>query len=527
MGHRGTGKTSLLERWKSYCPDLTFADLDAEIEKFENKLITEIFNDHGEAYFRQAEEKIWHKIQAKDVISVGGGFNLDWIKSDRKILWLRRDSDTPERIFLDRPSLSDYKKRFEVRNRLFVERAQLVYTVPEGLFHEDEEEEQILTGNFKNVGGLVTLPYRIYPNTLIEIRDDLEAKIYHTPNLLFSVRTGDQYPTGVKIDWDIKKPIPKGLKPYIISTHGNSTDALAPYEESESILKFCPVVNSWSELMAGLTWQQKNPKLRAFLPRSENGKWSWFRLWMKGKQPLNFWREGFGSAVDQPTLWEWLSHPEDVKSFAAVLGSPIRHSYSPAYHKSFFKNFDIPFYKIHIELNEFSEAFKVLEQLGLVAAAVTSPLKPAAGAMFGQLPINTLYKIKSKWQGANTDPSGAYALLKDFLQFKIVVWGGGGVLRTLQQVAPQASYYSSQKASVRERSKAIDNPEILVWCDPNNSVENIPAQWKPRVVVDLSYHDQSPARIYAQKIKAQYVSGLAMFVAQANEQQTYWKDMFE
>ncbi len=476
----------------------------------------------GEAHFRGLEKKTWDKLSKTEVVAVGGGFNLDWIQSDWKILWARRDSDAADRIFLDRPILADYKKRFEEREIRFQQFCHIIYTIPEGLFEPDKEEKDILLNQFGEVGGTVTLPKQLYSDALIEVRDDLEMKEYKTDNFLYSVRQGSKFPKDKKIDWDIKKPIPEGLSPYIISTHENDLTALHPFENSSSILKFCPLIETWADLAAGISWQKKNPEKHVFLPRSSIGRWNWFRLWMKGKQPLNFWREGAGSAVDQPTLWQWLSHPHQAQRFAAVLGAPVRHSFSPTYHKSFFLSSEIPFYAIHIEENEWEVAIPLLDQLGLVAAAVTSPLKIKAGKYVNQGPTNTLWKQNSSWTGTNTDKVGASALLNDHMMKKSAVWGGGGVLEVLKSIIPEASYYSAREGKPREASTEILNPEVVIWGDPNNSISRIPKSWKPKIVIDLSYHDKSPARLYSQEIGASYISGLEMFVRQADEQQKYW-----
>jgi shikimate kinase len=522
VGHRGAGKSSLLKRWKLYQPHFKFADLDEEIEKAEGQSVAQIFSANGENRFRDLEKEIWLNLQEKNIVTVGGGFNLDLISSNWKIFWVRRDSDNFDRVFLDRPTLPDYQARFEKRDASFEALASLVYTMPEGLFQADEEEKKILIGKFESVGGAVTLPKRNYPNTLIEVRDDLELKEYPSSDVLFSVRTGTKYPSLKKVDWDIKNPLPKGLKPFVISTHENSIEVLRPFEKSEVILKFCPEVNTWGELLFGIRWQNENPQKHVFLPRSQDGRWNWFRLWMKGRQPLNFWREGKGSALDQPTLWEWLSHPEKAMQFAAVMGNPVSQSYSPTYHKSFFLEKNIPFYKIQIEKEEWEQAIEILDRLGLIAAAVTAPLKVQAGKLIEQESLNTLWKENGFWRGANTDNLGAAALLQEFLKNSIVVWGGGGVLRSLKETIPQASYYSAQLGMPREGSFLIQDPEVLVWGDSHNSLDRIPENWKPKTVVSLSYHDKSPARGYALKVGAQYVSGLKMFEAQAQEQQKHW-----
>lgn len=489
--------------------------------------IHDIFQNDGEEAFRKLENEVWEQIQSADIVSVGGGFNLDLIQIPWKVLWLRRDTDSWHRIFLDRPSLVDYPQRFQQREKKFSERAHFIYTVPEGLVNPDPHEKQILNEDFENLGGAVTTPHYSFPNTWVEIRDDLPSvNSNHSPypetQVFFSVRTKETYPLNTRIDWDIKKPIPTGLQPFIISTHENDISVLRPYESSGSILKYCPLVSTWKELEKGLEWQSKDPLKRSFLPRSENGKWSWVRLWLKNHQPLNFWREGLGSSLDQPTLWEWISHPNNVKAFAAVLGSPILHSYSPTYHKTCFLLKGLPFYRIQIEESEWDEAIPILRKMGLVACAVTSPLKKKAGELVGSSPLNTLAWNGTQWIGHNTDPEGAQSLLMPFKSQVLVVWGGGGVIESLKGVIPEASYYSAQEAKPRIGSKEVEKPEVLVWADSHDSSQKLPPQWSPQVIVDLNYRDDSPGRAAAQKLKCQYVSGLAMFTTQAQAQQSFW-----
>lgn len=59
---------------------LDFIDTDTEIEKNQNCSIPDIFNDKGEAYFRETETKVLKSVVAKvitpTVISTGGGVVL-------------------------------------------------------------------------------------------------------------------------------------------------------------------------------------------------------------------------------------------------------------------------------------------------------------------------------------------------------------------------------------------------------------------------------------------------------------------
>jgi len=70
----GSGKSSI-GKILSKKLKLTFIDIDKKIEEFEDLKISEIFNQHGEYYFRKIEEKISLKFLSSEnsVISLGGG----------------------------------------------------------------------------------------------------------------------------------------------------------------------------------------------------------------------------------------------------------------------------------------------------------------------------------------------------------------------------------------------------------------------------------------------------------------------
>lgn len=58
--------------------NLTFIDLDSEIEKTAHMFIDDIFNQYGETYFRQLETETLIKTKAmKAVIACGGGIVLN------------------------------------------------------------------------------------------------------------------------------------------------------------------------------------------------------------------------------------------------------------------------------------------------------------------------------------------------------------------------------------------------------------------------------------------------------------------
>lgn len=80
---------------------LEFFDLDRVIEDEEQLSVVEIFEKHGENYFREAESKILNRLAEKDriVISLGGGTianqnNFDMMRQSGKIIYLKVSPNT-------------------------------------------------------------------------------------------------------------------------------------------------------------------------------------------------------------------------------------------------------------------------------------------------------------------------------------------------------------------------------------------------------------------------------------------------
>jgi hypothetical protein len=223
---------------------------------------------------------------------------------------------------------------------------------------------------------------------------------------------------------------------------------------SDQHLKLAVEIQNFTELEVGLKWHAESSHTRSFLPRSKTGRWSWVRLWLKGRQILNFVREGAGSALDQPTLMEWLLTIGGASKFGAVLGSPVWQSYSPNEHREFFKNKSMPFFAIEIFPEEFQSAMLVLQKMGMVASAVTSPhkkvayefVKGNATELAHELKsANTLIKTESSWLADNTDLEGFAALIESAQPSDpIIIWGGGGTLPMIQKLLPTAMHISSR-----------------------------------------------------------------------------------
>jgi shikimate 5-dehydrogenase/shikimate kinase len=593
IGQRGVGKTQFLKRLHRYMSGNQVAclDLDHEIEKKSKKTIQALFESEGEAGFRDWEKRVFQELIASHseaYIAVGAGFPVGLIPETAKTLWVQRATDQNGRIFLDRPRLEkdlspieEYKKRARLRDLHFHNIYDQIYIMPEGLSELDSLEDALLVKRKRMISGAVAVTPELFLRKnrwhsfienysghgveFFELRDDLlnHAQIQtclgslFTERFIFSFRTGnvDSYPQGGQVhyfDWPIElgtipQPIRFLKQRLIISLHdllpGESLeDAIRRLNEESSKcvhLKLAPLVKNFEDLLLGYLWQQADPQNRSFLPRSAQGRWAWFRLWMKGRQLINFWREGQGTSADQPTLYEWQSVHLIKTRFAAVLGSPIIQSWTPMEQHLFFEERNEPVFRIQIEKSEWSQALKILVILGMRHAAVTSPLKEEAFYSADEKSeeaeslrsVNTLYynQEDKKWCGHNTDLFGFRALIEDVkTQKNIAVWGGGGTLNMIKRELPNAVSFSSTRGEVREEDRPRWSkdfqPDILIWASPRKEDMKWPsADWKPKLVVDLNYTEDSAGREYALRVQAEYRSGVKMFQVQAQHQRDFWE----
>ena len=116
-GLMGAGK-SAIGKALSQRMGVPLSDTDKLIEKEVGKPIYEIFNDSGEKYFRQVEEKVVGRLldKAAHIISTGGGSILSSktrkaIKSKSFSIWVQCDVD----IISNR--IHDQKKRPLLQNK--------------------------------------------------------------------------------------------------------------------------------------------------------------------------------------------------------------------------------------------------------------------------------------------------------------------------------------------------------------------------------------------------------------------------
>ena len=594
VGHRGVGKTSFLKRVESYYEKANFKcqciDLDDEIVVSEGSGIGEIFQNHGEDYFRELEQKTLSKLLTKFsehegtiFIALGAGFRGD-LPAYAKVLWLRRPTDRNGRIFLDRPRLEaqltpidEYRSRYMARVARFRKWYTKQITVEEGWLESNEFENQMLGILPANLNGTITVLPEIFQNELrledfitekiqlgvkfFELRDDLlnpeqiERFYREVPRdkLLFGFRTRDSAKTAkdswwfnCQYDWalelgDCPWGVPKILSLHYRDQHEGIREAIdrLMLEEAEHYKLAVPTDNL-VELWAGHSWMMEDPEKRSFLPMSNDGRWWWYRALRGSDQFLNFISEGEGSSFDQPTVFQWLMVEKNkTKEFAAVIGNPISHSRTPAEQFEFFQEQDMPVVGIALSEDDCTElGFGILQRLGLVACAVTAPFKnqvagiceAVVGVAKDLKAVNTMIWDKKLrgWIGANTDVLGLEKVLTSLsLPKNIVVWGGGGTKSTLMRLLPEAQFFRARSGEELFGQKLKKAPEMVIWAVGRDRQTNCvwpDSEWKPLMVLDLNYSEDSPGREYAQRVNAKYISGLDMFKAQAEAQREFWTE---
>lgn len=569
IGHRGVGKTSLLEQIRSRLP-LDVFDLDQEIEKFTGRTVFDLFAHEGESFFRDMERQRLAALVASRaagsrpaVIALGAGFEGPLPPGVRAV-WIRRATDADGRIFLNRPRLNakvspltEYMERFEDRESRYRQMADEILQLPEGEV-AGLEKFFAADSDWNLRADLTLFPQHLHPEFIerrtkwgvrrFELRTDLLTpdqiewvRDTVTPDrLIYSVRRrGDRVPEDLQVDWPLELGEPPRETP-IVSLHERLNDFSATLQKLSSfrgILKLAVEVSTFQELLQGHAWWLEDIRHRAFLPRSTSGRWQWYRSLFGPQMPLHYMRESEGSSLDQPLFWQHvlqtpLSTVRDSSSlvrFAAVLGSPVHHSRTPLEHRDFFAKNGIPVVAIEVRESEWKEAFAVLEKLGLRFAAVTSPLKEHAfsscetEADLGG--VNTLVFHEGRWRGTNTDILGLQALARE-VSGSVALWGGGGTLAAVKKAFPDIQHFSARTGRPSEAGDDLRARDTLIWAVGRGRGREF--QW-PRVgfptqkIIDLNYTDNSPGLELAASRGLSYVSGLKMFFVQAEGQRQFWQ----
>ncbi len=596
IGHRGVGKTSFLKRYGHLFSKVFDLDTEIEkrshkkiTDIFEQEGEAK-FRALEEKTLRELSDELKNETSA--MIVLGAGYCASFWPESFKCLWLQRDSDLFPRYFLDRPLVGtsdsvNFEKNFRERELLYQSKADFVWTLREGegLFHEKASTKWIFEDlNFKESHFSSDSVLTVFPRKELNLERFIEARKdwglvfefrndlwnfekdfdelsrlirkYSQVRFLLSFRKTHEVNLGifslpnVLSDWDIALgEAPKGLNVSYFSLHDlhssleeelKSLDALLE-QKPNSQIKVAPAISSYKDIQLLYGWWKKNPSRKNIFPRSSGNissefekfpKWQWFRLYMKGKQRLNFLREGREGLADQPTLHQW-NETSSFENFAAILGDPVVHSYSPIFHAEFFKEKKMNFYAIPLSRDELNnEVFSFLENIGAKAFAVTSPLKKHEVLLKNSTPLdanasevhNTLFKSEvdsvAIWKRANTDSA---ALKKMLSNHSWIIWGSGAVADQAFEMLENVQLYSASQNLCLKKKGTLSSRPYLLWAAGDEAP--IPSFKDIQKVFDLSYSSKSMARLYGFHQKIPYLSGLEFFEDQARLQQALWSPL--
>lgn len=245
---------------------------------------------------------------------------------------------------------------------------------------------------------------------------------------------------------------------------------------------------------------------------------------------------------------------------AAVIGSPVAHSLSPALHNAAFESagLDWRFVAFEVAPGRGAKAVEAMVTLGIAALAVTAPHKRDVAAAVDEVDeaaaalesVNTVVlRPDGTTYGASTDGAGFVASLRaggvDPAGMRAVVIGAGGAARSIVDAlgrsgvadiaivnrTPDTAAAAAALARVA-RVGTIDDvssADLVVNATPVGMGGDGRLPVDPerltagQVVADIVYHPlDTPLLQAARRIGARTVDGLGMLVHQAALQQQLW-----
>ena len=249
---------------------------------------------------------------------------------------------------------------------------------------------------------------------------------------------------------------------------------------------------------------------------------------------------------------------------AGVIGSPVRHSRSPAIHNAAFAALGLDWVYLAFEVGEGDAAAAVrgAAALGFRGLSVTMPLKSLVLGAVDEVSetaatlgaVNTITFHGGRTRGDNTDGEGLLRALRTSAAWKpagehVAVVGAGGAARAaifaLGQTGVASIAVINRSAGTAERAVALGGPTarigrvediaaagLVINATPVGMEGTAGAGLTPfdasllhsgQVVVDLVYHPlETPLRAAATRAGAAAVDGLGMLVHQAALQFELW-----
>jgi 3-dehydroquinate dehydratase/shikimate dehydrogenase len=214
-----------------------------------------------------------------------------------------------------------------------------------------------------------------------------------------------------------------------------------------------------------------------------------------------------------------------------VIGEPVLHSRSPAFHNRRFREAGRDALYLPLESGDAAEAAEALEALHLRGLSITAPLKESLPERLGLAgPLNTLWREGGGWRGANTDAEALEAALRALPEGPVLVLGSGGVAATSRAVA-EAQGRAVRAASRRDPLAAADvrafAPAGVIQATSLGMASGDPCPFpelleaaRPGLAwaVEWIYKEDTAFARWAQDAGLRLTGGAALFDAQAEAQ---------
>ena len=560
IGHRGVGKTSLLKGIDESI------DLDEFISKDYD--ISKVFSEQGEEQFRKIEKRALDKVLGEkkcQIVSLGAGFDLKnyFFPKDSKFIWIQRSSDQIGRIFLDRPRLNmelnpleEFIKRKKERDPVFREFSDFCLALEEGDF-SNKESIKTLKDLMRNN---LTCPKRGYfkPSSNFELEVfrgnvELRTDVFDSGQILELIKkSSSQYKTILvsvrnKSEMDLnflKFVVDQGALIDIPLEYDGAEELIKNFSKEQALfslhekrsldqikeiisknmyhLKWAPEVESFEELC---NLDSLSVDRVSFLPRSRKSEesYAWYRLLRSNK--IEFYRYGITEYLDQPLYLE--SFDFQRENIGAVVGENTFLSWSPAFHRDFFRKcYDSSYLNISCLREEFNKNFiRFMKSKGVRYLSVTSPFKNKAGDLVNLTSCNTLDLKKN--QGVNTDQNSINHWVDEIKSRtfkKVLIWGSGVMGRAFKEKLKNIAIMMSSRSETSKLELPIF--EALVWAAGPQA--DLPffilnQQKSLKAIYDLDYKEGSKGRFLALKTGALYISGEKFFEIQAKGQRVFFK----
>jgi 3-dehydroquinate dehydratase type I len=217
----------------------------------------------------------------------------------------------------------------------------------------------------------------------------------------------------------------------------------------------------------------------------------------------------------------------------AVIGDPVLHSRSPAFHNLRFQKADKNLIYLPLECDGEEESAEALDLLQVLGLSITAPLKEMLPARLGlQGPLNTLWRkgLNDRWRGANTDAEALWVALEQLPPGPILLLGNGGVAESTRLMLEQESrpfmqiYRDAPGGTDEVRTFApigvIQATSLgMKIGDPLPFPDQLEAA-KPtlRWAVEWIYKEHTSFSIWARESGLDLVEGEALFESQATAQ---------